>query len=84
MRASPTGYRCNGLRGEKGVEGNVIFYNRFVGPDELTQFIGAADIYITPYLEPSQIVSGTLAYTMGAGQGGDLHALLVRGGNAGR
>ena len=29
-------------------------------------FIGASDIYITPYLNPAQIVSGTLAYTIGA------------------
>ena len=53
---------------EKGVEGQVIFYNRFVSPEELVQFIGAADIYITPYLNPAQIVSGTLAYTLGAGK----------------
>jgi glycosyltransferase involved in cell wall biosynthesis len=56
------------LAQEKGVEGNVIFYNRFVGLDELVQFIGAADIYITPYLDPAQSVSGTLAYTVGAGK----------------
>lgn len=53
---------------EKGVEGQVIFYNRFVSVEELVQFIGAADIYITPYLNPAQIVSGTLAYTLGAGK----------------
>ena len=53
---------------EKGVEGQVIFYNRFVSLEELVQFIGAADIYITPYLNPAQIVSGTLAYTLGAGK----------------
>ncbi|HEX9442914.1 MAG TPA: glycosyltransferase family 4 protein [Candidatus Binatia bacterium] len=53
---------------EKGVEGQVIFYNRFVSLEELVKFIGAADIYITPYLNPSQIVSGTLAYTLGAGK----------------
>jgi len=53
---------------EKGVEGQVIFYNRFVSLEELVQFIGAADIYITPYLSPAQIVSGTLAYTLGAGK----------------
>src|SRR5713226_7201647 len=53
---------------EKGVEGQVIFYNRFVSLEELVEFIGAADIYITPYLNPAQIVSGTLAYTMGAGK----------------
>ncbi|MFH1185053.1 MAG: glycosyltransferase family 4 protein [Chloroflexota bacterium] len=56
------------LAQEKGVEGNVIFYNRFVAPDELVQFISASDIYITPYLEASQITSGTLAYTIGAGK----------------
>src|SRR5512142_891865 len=56
------------LAREKGVESNVIFYNQFVELEELNQFIGAADIYITPYLEPSQIVSGTLAYTLGAGK----------------
>src|SRR2546426_6468467 len=53
---------------EKGVEGQVIFYNRFVSLEELVNFIGAADIYITPYLNPAQIVSGTLAYTLGAGK----------------
>ncbi len=53
---------------EKDVEGQVIFYNRFVSLEELVQFISAADIYITPYLSPAQIVSGTLAYTLGAGK----------------
>jgi glycosyltransferase involved in cell wall biosynthesis len=53
---------------EKGVEGQVIFYNRFVSLEELIKFISAADIYITPYLNPAQIVSGTLAYTLGAGK----------------
>jgi glycosyltransferase involved in cell wall biosynthesis len=56
------------LAQEKGVEGQVIFYNRFVSVEELLKFIGAADIYITPYLNPAQIVSGTLAYTLGAGK----------------
>ncbi len=56
------------LAQQKGVEGNVIFYNRFVALDELVQFISAADIYITPYLDAAQITSGTLAYTLGAGK----------------
>lgn len=56
------------LAREKGVEGNVIFYNRFVAQEELMQFIGAADIYITPYLDAAQSTSGTLAYTLGAGK----------------
>src|SRR5512147_2034312 len=56
------------LAHEKGVESNVIFYNRFVSLEELIQFISAADIYITPYLDVAQITSGTLAYTLGAGK----------------
>ncbi len=50
------------------VQKNVIFYNRFVEVEELKEFIGAADIYITPYLNEAQITSGTLAYTFGAGK----------------
>lgn len=50
------------------VQGHVIFHNRFVSIDELNEFIGAADIYITPYLNQAQITSGTLAYTVGAGK----------------
>ncbi len=56
------------LAQQKGVESNVIFYNRFVTLEELIEFIGAADIYITPYLNEAQITSGTLAYTLGAGK----------------
>jgi len=56
------------LAQEKGVEGQVIFYNRFVSLEELVEFISTADIYITPYLNPAQITSGTLAYTLGAGR----------------
>jgi len=50
------------------VEKNVIFYNRFVELEELKEFIGAADLYITPYLNEAQITSGTLAYAFGAGK----------------
>jgi glycosyltransferase involved in cell wall biosynthesis len=53
---------------ENGVEANVIFYNRFVDSGELNAFIDATDIYITPYLKATQITSGTLAYTVGAGK----------------
>ena len=37
-----------------GVDSSVIFHNRFVSQGELTEFISAADIYITPYLNPSR------------------------------
>jgi len=56
------------LAKKNGVQKNVIFYNRFVELDELKEFIGAADIYITPYLHENQITSGTLAYCFGAGK----------------
>src|SRR5467141_2239002 len=51
-----------------GGEGNVIFRNRFVSPQELVELIGAADIYITPYKHKGQVVSGTLAYALSAGK----------------
>ncbi len=51
-----------------GVDGSMIFHNRFVSQPELTEFLSAADIYITPYLNPEQITSGTLAYAVGAGK----------------
>ncbi len=51
-----------------GIKQNVSFYNRFVEIDELLEFIGVADIYITPYLNPAQITSGTLAYAFGCGK----------------
>jgi glycosyltransferase involved in cell wall biosynthesis len=51
-----------------GVESNVIFHDRFVSPEEMAGFIGAADIYITPYRHEAQVVSGTLAYALGAGK----------------
>ncbi|MHC4217553.1 MAG: glycosyltransferase family 4 protein [Planctomycetota bacterium] len=56
------------LAKEKGVEANVIFHNRFVSVDELAEFLGAADIYLTPYPNLEQAVSGTLAYAAGAGK----------------
>ena len=47
---------------------HVIFQNRFVELKELCEFLGIADIYVTPYLEKAQITSGTLAYAMGTGK----------------
>jgi len=52
----------------RNVQSNVIFHNRFVSLEELVEFIGCADLYVTPYLEKRQIVSGTLAYSVGAGK----------------
>jgi glycosyltransferase involved in cell wall biosynthesis len=51
-----------------GVDSSVIFHNRFVSRVELTEFLSAADIYVTPYLKPQQSTSGTLAYAVGSGK----------------
>ncbi len=51
-----------------GVQKHIIFHNRFVDLSELCDFLGATDIYVTPYLNEEQIVSGTLAYALGAGK----------------
>src|SRR2546430_14435272 len=51
-----------------GVDASVIFHNRFVSHDELTEFLSAADLYVTPSLQPDQSTSGTLAYAVGSGK----------------
>ena len=56
------------LAEDRGVKEHVIFYNRFVSLEDLKEFIGATDIYLTPYLNEAQITSGTLAYVFGAGK----------------
>lgn len=50
-----------------GVDSSMIFHDRFVSQRELTEFLAAADIYVTPYLNPDQSTSGTLAYAVGSG-----------------
>lgn len=56
------------LAADRNVKENVIFYNQFVSLEDLAEFIGATDIYLTPYLNQEQITSGTLAYVFGAGK----------------
>lgn len=56
------------LAEELGVARNIQFHNRFVDINELIEFIGCAEIYLTPYLNPFQITSGTLSYSLGAGK----------------
>lgn len=51
-----------------GVQEHVVFHNRYVSLDELCGYIGAADIYVTSYVNKAQITSGTLAYALGAGK----------------
>ncbi|UCF43437.1 MAG: glycosyltransferase family 4 protein, partial [Planctomycetota bacterium] len=53
---------------ELGLQSNVVFHNRFVDGEELFEFLGAADVYVTPYLNKEQLTSGTLALAVGAGK----------------
>lgn len=70
LRARGDSYRgrLEGIVREYKLEDHVMFVNRFVGLQELLDWIGAADVYVTPYLCEAQITSGTLAYAFGAGK----------------
>jgi len=56
------------LAARLGVSEHLILNNRFVSTEELIEHVGGADIYITPYLQEAQVVSGTLAIALGAGK----------------
>jgi glycosyltransferase involved in cell wall biosynthesis len=53
---------------ELGVGDHVRFIDAFVETEELLDYIEAADVYVTPYLNPAQITSGTLSYAVGLGK----------------
>ncbi|MFI5138880.1 MAG: glycosyltransferase [Sphingobacteriales bacterium] len=49
------------------VSKHLSFINKFVSEEELVNYLSAAEIYVTPYLNEAQITSGTLSYAIGAG-----------------
>jgi glycosyltransferase involved in cell wall biosynthesis len=51
-----------------GLSDNVLLVDKYLDFDELLAYLSATDIYLTPYLNPVQIVSGTLAYAVGLGK----------------
>jgi glycosyltransferase involved in cell wall biosynthesis len=53
---------------ELGIEKHVLFHNRFVGDQELSNFLCATDIYVTPYMNREQLTSGTLSFAVGTGK----------------
>ena len=56
------------LAAELGVADHVRFIDAFVEQEELLDYLAAADIYVTPYLNPAQVTSGTLSYAVGLGK----------------
>ncbi|MFB0517374.1 MAG: glycosyltransferase [Candidatus Neomarinimicrobiota bacterium] len=70
VRAEGESYRESlvQLAEDLGIAEQVIFHNRFVSLEKLIEYISAADVYITPYLNVEQSVSGTLSYAAGAGK----------------
>jgi glycosyltransferase involved in cell wall biosynthesis len=61
-------HKLQALAASLGVAAHVRFVGRFVDAAELGQWLMAADIFVTPYPNLEQIVSGTLTYAMGAGK----------------
>jgi glycosyltransferase involved in cell wall biosynthesis len=55
------------LAAQLKVSQHLSFINKFVAEDELIDYLTAAEVYVTPYLNEAQITSGTLSYAVGAG-----------------
>lgn len=53
---------------KKKLQNHVQFINEYVSLENLIELLAATDVYITPYLDPQQITSGTLSYAIGAGK----------------
>jgi len=51
-----------------GLDGHVAFVDEYLSQRDIVDYLLASDIYVTPYLDPNQITSGTLAYALGAGK----------------
>ena len=82
--------RLKALAADRGVAAHVAFIDEFVVYDRLIDYLQAADVYCTPYINPAQITSGTLSYAVGVGKAvvstpyvhateilGDGHGVLV-------
>jgi glycosyltransferase involved in cell wall biosynthesis len=48
--------------------GHVRFVDRYAQAAEIVRYLAASDIYVTPYPNLDQVVSGTLSWAVGAGK----------------
>jgi glycosyltransferase involved in cell wall biosynthesis len=53
---------------ELSLDAYVEFADDYMTLEQLVQYLRMTDVYLVPYLNPHQIVSGTLAYAVGAGK----------------
>ena len=67
-RARPTATASWRAHADVGVEDHVVFLDQFVDLPTLLEFIAMCDVYVTPYLNESQMTSGTLAYSFALGK----------------
>lgn len=51
-----------------GLQRHVEFVDEYLSQEQIVEYLLASDVYVTPYLDPKQITSGTLAYALGAGK----------------
>ncbi|MBC7808630.1 MAG: glycosyltransferase [Akkermansiaceae bacterium] len=70
VRRSGEAYREGLMKqaADAGIADRVHFVNQYLALDEVTDWLLATDVYVTPYLNPNQITSGTLAYAVAAGK----------------
>jgi predicted GH43/DUF377 family glycosyl hydrolase/glycosyltransferase involved in cell wall biosynthesis len=60
--------RLQALVDELDLADHVLFVNQYLEQKDVIEYLLASDVYVTPYLDPNQITSGTLSYALGAGK----------------
>jgi predicted GH43/DUF377 family glycosyl hydrolase/glycosyltransferase involved in cell wall biosynthesis len=60
--------RLTSLVEELDLTDHVLFVNQYLEQKDIIEYLLASDVYVTPYLDPNQITSGTLSYALGAGK----------------
>jgi glycosyltransferase involved in cell wall biosynthesis len=70
VRRDGEAYRHRLLRliQDRGLEQHIEFVDEYLTQPQIVDYLVASDVYVTPYLDPLQITSGTLAYALGAGK----------------